>query len=799
VSTLDRKAWGDLIRHRSRTLLAAFTLSIAIASIGFIAVPGLLNTAMNRQVQANRLEDIGVSTRVLDLTPAQLHALGHLRGVAAVTASSTYTTEATYRGSTQTIEVTGGSDLTSAAVDSAQLLTGRPPGPDEVLADATNGRAADLAIPAGGTIRVRAAHGARIPLRVSGTAIDLAVSPGPSGSTTAVFYASRATMQTLTGSPGVNYLAFRLTVNSTAAQNRVISAVRAYLTAHTGPNPFTGLPVTTQTGQWPGKPLFGHLMALLYIITFLAFLSALFLISATMNTLIAEQAMEIAILKAIGGRRRQIAGIILRTAVILGAAAAVLGAVLGIVLAYLVAHYFGLSLFAISVGFGVSPLVVVASLVLGPVLAIVASLPALRRALRRPVAETLADQGASGYGTWWLDRLAARRRSRSGSVLSGSTRMGVRNALRQKRRSVSTIAQVAVAAGLAIAFLALGRSADVAISQAEARLRFGVWMEATTSAQPFTSRATAIATAAPGITGGQLVETGYVRYNGQVSPAFGLGPHPYYEYRLSSGRWFTAADAADADAAHPAVVLGPAVARAAHARTGQLIPLTTAAGAIKARVVGVDTGEVYGGLDVYFPLPVLERLDGTPGAANGLWLRTRSPGHAAIGHALTTAAARLTAAGYPSAGQEVYVLEADSTDTIGEVFTIISVLGLLVVAITLMGLVSALSMGVIERTREVGILRCLGARARHIRRVFSAEAVTLAAVGWVLGVPLGWLIYQGLLSLILHDVGISLPAQFPAFVPLVTLAGVLVLTLAVIRVPLRRATRIRPGNALRYQ
>jgi ABC-type antimicrobial peptide transport system permease subunit len=116
-----------------------------------------------------------------------------------------------------------------------------------------------------------------------------------------------------------------------------------------------------------------------------------------------------------------------------------------------------------------------------------------------------------------------------------------------------------------------------------------------------------------------------------------------------------------------------------------------------------------------------------------------------------------------------------------------------------MGLVSALSMGVIERTREVGILRCIGARARQIRRVFSAEAVLLAAVGWAFGVLLGWLIYQGLLALVARYVDLSLPQEFLPVIPLITLAGVLVLTLLVIRAPLRRATRIQPGTALRYQ
>jgi putative ABC transport system permease protein len=129
----------------------------------------------------------------------------------------------------------------------------------------------------------------------------------------------------------------------------------------------------------------------------------------------------------------------------------------------------------------------------------------------------------------------------------------------------------------------------------------------------------------------------------------------------------------------------------------------------------------------------------------------------------------------------------------------VQLLGLVVVAIMLMGLVSALSMGVIERTQEVGILRCVGARARHIRLVFSAEAVALAAAGWAFGVLLGWLINEGLLALVRRDADLSLPSEFLPVIPLITLAGVLVLTLLVIRGPLRRATRIRPGTALRYQ
>ena len=801
MSTLNRKAWGDLTRHRARTLLAVFTLSIAIASLSFLAVPSLLNAAMNRQIAESHLNDVGISTSTLDLSPAQLRALGHLPGVAAVSPAVGYATTVASAGGPQDVEIAG-TALASAPVNTVALFTGRLPGPAEVLADAGNARATGFAVPNGGTIDVRAATGRLVRLRVSGTGLNLDATPGANGSGTPVFYAPTATVQALRGARGYNYLGFRLSDDSTAAQSRVITEVRAYLTAQTGSDPITSLPAVRAPGQWPGQSGFSHIMALLYIITILAFGSALFLIAATMNTLIAEQASEIAILKTLGGRRRQIAGITLRTAAMLGAAGAVVGTILGIAIAYLLTQYFAEKLIDVSFGFGIATGVVVASLVLGPALAAASSLPALRRALRRPVAETLAGTGTSGYGSGRLDRLAVRSGLLSGTEVPGSVRMGVRNVLRQKRRSAATIAQVAVAAGLAISFLALGQSVTAVISQTVGLLHFSFSTGEATGhgAQPFTSQALGVAASTPGVTGAEPVETSSVQYNGQDYVAWGLGTRPFYDYRLNAGHWFSTADtAADARTAIPPVVLGPAVARITGARVGQTLTLTMAAGPTGVRVIGIDTGQLNAGDTIYFPLPVLERLDGDPGTANSIWLATASSDHAAIDRATTATAARLAAAGYPVSTTEIYVTEAQITAADTSILTIVEILGLVVVAIMLMGLVSGLSTGVIERTREVGILRCLGARARQIRRVFSAEAVALAVVGWAFGVLAGWLLYEGLLTLLLHNADISLPQEFPLAIPLITLAGVLVLTLLVIRGPLRRATRIQPGTALRYQ
>jgi putative ABC transport system permease protein len=802
MSTLGRKAWGDLTRHRGRTMLAAFTLCIAVATLSFLAVPGLLGAAMNRQVAASHLNDVGISTSVLNLTPAQLRALGHLPGVAAVSPVLGYATTATSAAGTQTVGIAGG-DLASASVNTVPLMSGQLPGPGEVLADAGNARATGYATPNGSTIDMRAASGATVRLRVSGTGLNLAATPGANGSTTPVFYATLATVESLRGVRGYNYLGFRLTDNTTAGQNQVIAEVRSYLTRLTRTDPFTSLPSTRAAGTYPGQASFGTTTKFLYIITVLAFLSALFLISSTMNTLIAEQAGEIAILKTLGGRRRQIAGITVRTAVMLGAAGAVPGTLLGIVIAYLLASDFAVKYIDVAFGFGISVPVVVTGLVIGPVLAVAASLPALRRALRRPVAETLAGGATTGYGSGWLDRLAARSVLAPGTRLPSSLRMGVRNALRSKRRSAATIAQVALAAGLAISLLALGQSLYAVISQTIGKLNFSLAAgeAAGRGARPFTRQALTVAANTPGVAGVQPVEQSSVQYGSQYYTADGLGSHPLYLYHLSAGHWFTAAQtaASAADVAVPPVVLGPAVATASGARVGQMLRLTLAQGPTRVRVIGIDSVNINNGAVIYFPLPVLERLDGTPGASDVIWVRTASSSHAAIDRAATAVANRLRSAGYPAGTNEIYVIQQQTTAAVNSFLAILEILGALIVVIMLIGLASSLSMGVLDRTREVGILRCVGARARNIRRVFSAEALALAVVGWVVGIAVGWLIYQGLITLVRHLVSITLPQEFVPVIPLVTLVGVVALTLLVIRGPLRRAARIQPGLALRYQ
>lgn len=792
MSALSRKVRGDLRRHLGKNLLVVGTLALAIASFAIVAVPGLLNASMLGEVRQARLFDVAVATRDLNLSSRQLAALSRLPNVAAFEPAVEYSTVAasTSNGSRQDV-VLWGVDVGHQTVDVVDVTGGRLPAGTELLADEGNASAAGFGVPASGRVAILTAAGTMVQVPVSGTGHSLATSPSSTGSNSAVFYGTVPTVRALAGVPGYNYLAFRLYDNGPAAQMATIAAVQRYLAAQTGSSPFVGLPFTRATGSWPGQSSFNQLIALFLVITVMAVLCALFLITSTMNTLVVEQGSEIAILRTLGGRRRQVASVILRTASVLGAAGSIAGTVLGIFVAYLLTRHLAAELFSVPAGFAISVPVVLASLLAGPLLAMLTSLPGLHRAVRRPVADVLDNRTSLDYGTGRLDRILA-----SARLLSGPARMGVRNTLRRKRRTAATIAQVTVAVALAIALFALGETVAAATAAVHDAMRFQIEVDAGGGAPPFGGRAISIAAATPGVTRVEPVIENNVGLQGQQYSAFGLGPGTLYRYKLNSGRWFTTADTATSPAV---MVLGPAVAQALHAHVGQRLTVLTPIGPAQVTVVGIDSVILNDGASVFFPLTQFQRLTNSAGTVNALWLTTKPASDQFVNEVSDSVQTRLGQAGYSATIQKSYVETAQNESGNNSIVTLVEVLGLLVVGIALIGLVGTLTLALIERTREVGILRCLGAGARQIRRVFNAEAVVIATAGWALGSLLGYALFLGLVAFVEHDFGLTITKVFPVLSVPVALIAVIVVTLLVVRPTLRRAVRIDPGRALRYE
>jgi putative ABC transport system permease protein len=111
----------------------------------------------------------------------------------------------------------------------------------------------------------------------------------------------------------------------------------------------------------------------------------------------------------------------------------------------------------------------------------------------------------------------------------------------------------------------------------------------------------------------------------------------------------------------------------------------------------------------------------------------------------------------------------------------------LAVVIGILGVVNTLALSVIERTREIGLLRALGLTRRQLRTVIRVESALIALVGGVLGVGGGYLLGAMLQRAALRT-GL-LDAAVPVGQLLGSLAGLAVIGAVAAAWPARRAAR----------
>lgn len=124
--------------------------------------------------------------------------------------------------------------------------------------------------------------------------------------------------------------------------------------------------------------------------------------------------------------------------------------------------------------------------------------------------------------------------------------------------------------------------------------------------------------------------------------------------------------------------------------------------------------------------------------------------------------------------------------------------------IAAVGLVNLLTIGVVQRRRELGLLRALGVSTGQVRRMVLFEAahitITATATGLVLGIAYGWAGAQSLLGAVPMPPSFSAPTLVAPAVPWLPVAIIVVatavLTLVAAVVPTRLATRVAPVEAL---
>ena len=150
----------------------------------------------------------------------------------------------------------------------------------------------------------------------------------------------------------------------------------------------------------------------------------------------------------------------------------------------------------------------------------------------------------------------------------------------------------------------------------------------------------------------------------------------------------------------------------------------------------------------------------------------------------------------------------DASRNLRLIFTVfdlfLGLFGSLALTVASLGIINTLVMAILERRREIGVLKALGATDRDVRSLFFAEAGAMGLVGGIAGVAIGWLIGSALTwGTTLYLKRQDLPGVKISYVPWWLAAGAIAFAVIVSLVaglyPASRAAKLNPVEALRYE
>ncbi|GAB2590183.1 ABC transporter permease [Kribbella endophytica] len=520
---------------------------------------------------------------------------------------------------------------------------------------------------------------------------------------------------------------------------------------------------------------FGGLTAALLLFAGLALFVSTFLIVNTFAMVVAQRSRELALLRAVGASGGQVTGTVLAEALVIGVIGSTLGLLLGIGVAAAIQYmYQRLDLAIPSAALQVSPATIIASYVLGIGITTAAAYPAARRAGKLPPvvalrADTTIPERSLVVrvvlgGFLLLMAIVLLLVSLTANGLPGAILVGLTTALVLLGlvMTLPLISRYAVR-GL---MLPLGRQAAVVLGRRNAE-RNPRRTAATASALMislalvsglFVIAASAKASVDKGIAdaigSSELVVTGDRPFSTAVGDAMAKvqGISGVHRVRRSTGevndRPITLAGVSDGTLDGPITVttttgsldsLGKGqaalprnLANQLDLAVGQTFTLTTTTGKHQL-TVGAIIAPNHQVDAVITSLPTFTELGGGEIDATVYLEVAEGTDPAAVRQAVTQAIQD-----YPSVvvrDQQAYA--AAERGPINGILGIVGALLGFAVLIALLGVVNTLALGVVERTRELGLLRAIGMDRPQVRRMLQVEAVAIALFGAILGLVIG--------------------------------------------------------------
>jgi putative ABC transport system permease protein len=791
----------DIWDNKSRSLLVIFTLAIGIAAVGMIN-----NTA--RMIKRDLFGEFAATNPAsitLYVSPFQkelassVAALREVADAEAMRRVSAFTMDS--KGERHNLDLVTAPDYTKKHINRIISQTGASePGLRDILLERNS--AQGLGLNTGDTLTVEMENGNRYSLKISGIAHDMSIQHY-SISGNAEGFVSMATLEWMGETPYYN------TLNIVAAEARLdrnhVLDVAGFARDHViEPAGYKvgAMSIHSSDGvpgeHWAKKQLNGVLL-MLQIMSILAILLCAGLMVNTISAVLVQQVKQIGIMRSVGATRRQIILLYLGYVSVLSVLGLVIALPLGIASARwlngVAAGFMNYDAGPVDLPWNLLLLQVGLGLLMPQLVAIFPIMSGTRISVYDAIYQYGMISGEGKRG--WIEKLLLRLRHINPPVM-----LSLRNTFRNKPRLAFTLVTLTIAGAMFMAVFSSYSTLQQQVRELARYIAFDAAINIPGGANRFTAEREARRVPDVKVAEGWAIENGYIVHpngtEGDRIEIVGLPENAQtIEPRVVTGRWLVPEDTTQV------VINEDLTARETGIKVGDKISIKINGMERPLEVVGIVSKHMIGAR-IYMKEAQLAKFTGRYNQVDTMRVLA-TPGalvspveQQEIGKDLEK---RYTDAKLSEGSSET---RFDIFKSMGNAFNILLAV-LLFIAIILaviggLGLTGTMGLNILERTREIGVLRAVGASHFSIRQVVVVEGVSVALISWVLSAlvsyPVGRLLAE---ALIRTSFGTQASFSYSPWGLLVWMAVVILIGVFASLAPAHNAARLTVREVLDYE
>ena len=800
MSVIWQKVWSDLWDNKVRTILAVLSIAVGVFAVGVtFGMADQMLSGMDKAHQAVSPSHINMFLNEY-IDRDTILSLERVPGVADVEAYNSATVRYKIRPEDEwkTGIVTVRDDYDNQTHDVTQLKEGRWPEKDNIAIERLSSQFFGVAI--GDKVIFEIDKKERL-MPVTGKVRHPFVPPPQMGGQACFFMDAQGfeRFDVPEGQFGALYV--RVTPYSADYAKEVATRIKDHLGKQ-------GIGVAATIYQDPnkhwGRFFMEGITVVLRVLAVVSLFMSVILVLNTLTALITQQTNQIGIIKAIGGTTGDIIKVYLAGVLVYGFLALFIALPLGAYLAFSMTQWF-LNLFNIDYNaFRISREATILQVAAAIAVPLLAALWPILTGATTTVRAAIASYGLGGgdFGSNWLDRSVERIGQR---FLSSPYAIALGNLFRRKGRLLLTQLVLITAGVMFLAVMNLSASIDNTLNNDFKRRNYDTVLNFDQHQR--VDRAVDIAQSLDGVEKAEVwfAQSASLLREGQRTKEAGVGSQlfgvpigsDFYAPLVVAGRWLQPGDGR-------VIVMNKKTADDNHIQLGDTVTLDLAElGKDDWQVVGLyqlifsgdfSTDIVYAPRDAVFEAVKKYNKGGQ------IYVRT-SVHDADYTATLTERLKDLYKSKNMEVSSSTTMAETRKSSVGGFDITtsMLMALAIVVAVVGGIGLMGALSISVVERIREIGVMRAIGARSLTIMGMFLMEGILQGLISWVVAVPFSFFLGRPMantLGQVMFNTGLDY--QYNASAVVIWLVVILIISTLASILPARNATRISVRDSLVY-